>query len=120
MDLIFPESYVLKVKRTEPKLVYSDFYLTIAFSSWNVLTYVWYELQVSRKCVIYWFFAMNFKVEKIEDSFEVIKSKPKPLAAYLFTNNEKLKTEFIKDISAGGMLINDTILHVSIRQSSVL
>ncbi|XP_010674357.2 aldehyde dehydrogenase family 3 member H1 isoform X2 [Beta vulgaris subsp. vulgaris] len=53
-------------------------------------------------------------VEKIEDSFEVIKSKPKPLAAYLFTNNEKLKTEFIKDISAGGMLINDTILHLTV------
>lgn len=53
-------------------------------------------------------------VEKIEDSFEVIKSKPKPLAAYLFTNNEQLKNAFVKDISAGGMLINDTILHLTV------
>ncbi|XP_021863786.2 aldehyde dehydrogenase family 3 member I1, chloroplastic isoform X2 [Spinacia oleracea] len=53
-------------------------------------------------------------VEKIEDSFQVIKSKPKPLAAYLFTNNEELKKSFVKDISAGGMLINDTILHLTV------
>ncbi|XP_021772609.1 aldehyde dehydrogenase family 3 member H1-like isoform X1 [Chenopodium quinoa] len=53
-------------------------------------------------------------VEKIEDCFELIKSKPKPLAAYLFTNNEKLKKAFVKDVSAGGMLINDTILHLTV------
>ncbi|XP_021734639.1 aldehyde dehydrogenase family 3 member H1-like isoform X2 [Chenopodium quinoa] len=53
-------------------------------------------------------------VEKIEDCFEVIKSKPKPLAAYLFTDNEKLKKAFVKDVSAGGMLINDTILHLTV------
>ncbi|KAL2941849.1 Aldehyde dehydrogenase family 3 member I1 chloroplastic [Bienertia sinuspersici] len=53
-------------------------------------------------------------VEKIEESFEVIKSKPKPLAAYLFTNNEQLKNAFVKNISAGGMLVNDTILHLTV------
>ncbi|EEF39460.1 conserved hypothetical protein [Ricinus communis] len=29
-------------------------------------------------------------VDNLKDSFEVIKSKPKPLAAYLFTNDESL------------------------------
>ncbi|KAH9602604.1 hypothetical protein KSS87_021187, partial [Heliosperma pusillum] len=53
-------------------------------------------------------------VEKLEDSFGIIKSKPKPLAAYLFTKNEKLKTTFVNDISAGGILINDTILHLTV------
>ncbi|GFY91327.1 aldehyde dehydrogenase 3I1 [Actinidia rufa] len=53
-------------------------------------------------------------VENLEDSFAVINSKPKPLAAYLFTNNEELKNNFVKNISSGGMLINDTILHVTV------
>ncbi|XP_050125013.1 aldehyde dehydrogenase family 3 member H1-like isoform X1 [Malus sylvestris] len=53
-------------------------------------------------------------VEKIEDSFSVINSKPKPLAVYAFTNNEQLKKGFVDNVSSGGMLINDTVLHVSI------
>ncbi|KAJ4945340.1 hypothetical protein NE237_016300 [Protea cynaroides] len=52
-------------------------------------------------------------VDKVKDSFEVINSRSKPLAAYLFTNNNKLKEEFVRTISAGGMLINDTILHLA-------
>lgn len=50
----------------------------------------------------------------MEDSFDVINSRSKPLAAYFFTNNEELKKEFVRNVSAGGMLINDTILHVSV------
>ena len=54
------------------------------------------------------------QVENIEDSFGIIKSKPKPLAAYLFTNNEQLKKAYVENISSGGMLINDTVIHVVI------
>ncbi|KAJ9177874.1 hypothetical protein P3X46_013031 [Hevea brasiliensis] len=53
-------------------------------------------------------------VENVKDSFDAINSKPKPLAAYLFTNDEKLKESFVQNVSAGGMLINDTILHVTV------
>lgn len=53
-------------------------------------------------------------VENVEESFDLINSKPKPLAAYLFTNNEQLKTVFVNNISAGGMLVNDTILHLTV------
>ncbi|XP_010547359.1 PREDICTED: aldehyde dehydrogenase family 3 member I1, chloroplastic isoform X2 [Tarenaya hassleriana] len=53
-------------------------------------------------------------VQKIEDGFEIIRSKPKPLAAYLFTNNELLKKKFVENISAGGMGINDAVLHVTV------
>jgi aldehyde dehydrogenase (NAD+) len=52
-------------------------------------------------------------VEKLEDSFGFIKAMPKPLAAYLFTNNRKLENKFIQNVSAGGILINDIALHVS-------
>lgn len=51
-------------------------------------------------------------VQKIEDGFQVIRSKPKPLAAYLFTNNKELEKQFVQDVSAGGITINDTVLHV--------
>ncbi|GMP26528.1 hypothetical protein CsSME_00002933 [Camellia sinensis var. sinensis] len=53
-------------------------------------------------------------VENLEDSFAVINSRPKPLAAYLFTNNEGLKKDFVKNISSGGMVVNDTILQVTV------
>ncbi|KAL6492895.1 hypothetical protein OROGR_032654 [Orobanche gracilis] len=51
-------------------------------------------------------------VDRIEDSIGLINSKGKPLAAYLFTNDKKLKEEFVGSVSAGGMVINDTIVHV--------
>ncbi|KAK7358782.1 hypothetical protein VNO77_00721 [Canavalia gladiata] len=54
-------------------------------------------------------------VDNIEHSFSIIKSKPKPLAAYLFTNNEQLKKDYVEKISSGGMLINDTVIHVATR-----
>ncbi|KAI9114336.1 hypothetical protein K1719_014564 [Acacia pycnantha] len=54
-------------------------------------------------------------VDNLEESFDIIRSKPKPLAAYLFTNDEQLKKDYVQNISSGGMLINDTILHVATR-----
>ncbi|XP_072981541.1 aldehyde dehydrogenase family 3 member H1 [Typha angustifolia] len=52
-------------------------------------------------------------VDKVEDSFAFINSKTKPLAAYLFTKNKKLEEQFVKNVSAGGLLINDTVLHLA-------
>lgn len=54
------------------------------------------------------------QVDNIEDCYSIIKSKPKPLAAYLFTNNEQLKKDYVDKISSGGMLINDAVIHVNI------
>ncbi|KAF5468601.1 hypothetical protein F2P56_012743 [Juglans regia] len=53
-------------------------------------------------------------VEKVEDSFDIINSGTKPLAAYLFTSNKKLKEQFVMTVSAGGVVINDTVLHLSV------
>lgn len=50
----------------------------------------------------------------MEDSFDLINSGTKPLAAYMFTNNKKLKEKFVEKVSAGGLVINDTTVHVSI------
>ncbi|XP_038706232.1 aldehyde dehydrogenase family 3 member I1, chloroplastic-like isoform X2 [Tripterygium wilfordii] len=53
-------------------------------------------------------------VENIEDAFDMVTSRPKPLVAYVFTNDERMKKEFVQNVSAGGLLINDTILHVTV------
>ena len=52
------------------------------------------------------------QVDKVEDSFSIIKSRPKPLSAYLFTKNKKFEEKFVMTISTGGILINDTTLQV--------
>ncbi|XVF39300.1 hypothetical protein PTKIN_Ptkin01aG0023700 [Pterospermum kingtungense] len=53
-------------------------------------------------------------VDKVEDSFDVINSSgTKPLSAYLFTNNKKLKEKFVATVSAGGLVVNDTTVHVA-------
>lgn len=54
------------------------------------------------------------KVNNIEDGISLILSKEKPLAAYLFSNDKKLKEEFVTRVSAGGISINEVALHVSI------
>ncbi|XAR62818.1 Aldehyde dehydrogenase (NAD(P)(+)) [Bertholletia excelsa] len=52
-------------------------------------------------------------VDRLEDSFRSYNLKEKPLAAYLFTNKKKLKEEFVRNVSAGGLLINDIGLHLA-------
>ncbi|KAM7253175.1 hypothetical protein ACFE04_025793 [Oxalis oulophora] len=53
-------------------------------------------------------------VDKIEESFGIINSGTKPLAAYLFTNNKRLKEHFVMTISAGALVINDTNMHLAV------
>ncbi|KAJ6305548.1 hypothetical protein OIU78_020984 [Salix suchowensis] len=38
-------------------------------------------------------------VENVKDSIDLINSKPKPLVAYLFTDNQKLRNDFVKNVS---------------------
>ncbi|KAF3334183.1 Aldehyde dehydrogenase family 3 member H1 [Carex littledalei] len=53
-------------------------------------------------------------VDKLEDSYEFINSvAANPLAAYIFTKNKKHEEEFINNVPAGGILVNDTILHLA-------
>ncbi|XP_051124077.1 aldehyde dehydrogenase-like isoform X4 [Andrographis paniculata] len=49
-------------------------------------------------------------VNKLEDCISLINAREKPLAAYLFTNNERFKEEFVRGVAAGGMAINETAL----------
>ncbi|KAE9603927.1 putative aldehyde dehydrogenase (NAD(+)) [Lupinus albus] len=53
---------------------------------------------------------VRIKVKKLEESFGMINSGTKPLAAYLFTTNKKLKEQFVMNVSAGGLVVNDTVV----------
>ncbi|CAL2235111.1 unnamed protein product [Prunus armeniaca] len=53
-------------------------------------------------------------VDRVEESFDLINSGTKPLAAYLFTNNKKLKEHFVRTVSAGGLVVNDTTIHLAV------
>jgi len=52
-------------------------------------------------------------VQKMEEALEIVGSLSKPLAAYVFTKNKKFERQVVASISAGGMLVNDTALHVT-------
>lgn len=50
--------------------------------------------------------------QTIEQVYQQIFSHEKPLALYLFTQNEMLKSELLKRVSFGGGCINDTVMHL--------
>ncbi|RLN31162.1 aldehyde dehydrogenase family 3 member H1-like [Panicum miliaceum] len=52
-------------------------------------------------------------VDKIHESFDLINSMTRPLAAYLFSKDSKLKRQFERNVSAGGMIFNDTGIHLT-------
>jgi len=53
------------------------------------------------------------KYSNLKDLVSLLKTKDKPLALYLFSNNKKNQTYVFENLSFGGGAINDTIMHVS-------
>lgn len=49
----------------------------------------------------------------LEEMITKIKSLPKPLAFYLFTNNNLIKNKILTEISFGGGAVNDAVMHFS-------
>ncbi|MDD3122744.1 MAG: aldehyde dehydrogenase [Candidatus Izemoplasmatales bacterium] len=49
--------------------------------------------------------------QNLSEVYDYLKSQPKPLALYLFTNSKNTKDEVFKECSFGGATINDTIMH---------
>ncbi|KAH6554684.1 hypothetical protein KP509_1Z315200, partial [Ceratopteris richardii] len=52
-------------------------------------------------------------LDAITDAIDFVNSKEKPLALYLFTKDDNLRKRVIHETSAGGVLVNDTVIHVS-------
>lgn len=53
------------------------------------------------------------KIKSIDEGIKFVNSRPKPLALYIFTNNEDLESRILERTSSGGVCINDTLLHLS-------
>lgn len=51
--------------------------------------------------------------ENIEETFEYILNHPRPLALYLFSEDEELINRVIYNTHSGGVCINDTIIHAA-------
>lgn len=49
----------------------------------------------------------------LQEAVHFINERPKPLALYLFAQNATVIEQVAKEISAGGMCINDTVIHVA-------
>jgi aldehyde dehydrogenase (NAD+) len=45
-------------------------------------------------------------VQNLDEAIKFVNSRPKPLAAYLFTKTKNVRERVIKEVPAGGMLIN--------------
>ena len=50
--------------------------------------------------------------ENINEAFDFIRSQPRPLAFYLFTDDKALQKKSLEIVHAGGVCINDTLVHV--------
>jgi aldehyde dehydrogenase (NAD+) len=51
--------------------------------------------------------------QDIEEVIEKVNAKSKPLALYIFSNNNKNVKYIIKNTSAGGTCVNDVLIHIS-------
>ncbi|MDY6997163.1 MAG: aldehyde dehydrogenase family protein [Actinomycetota bacterium] len=50
-------------------------------------------------------------VGSLDEAITFVNSRPKPLAAYLFTKAKAVRERVIKEVPAGGMLINHLLFH---------
>ncbi|NXA35286.1 AL3A2 dehydrogenase, partial [Eudromia elegans] len=50
-------------------------------------------------------------VKSVDEAIELINSREKPLALYVFSNNKKLINKVISETTSGGVTANDVIMH---------
>jgi aldehyde dehydrogenase (NAD+) len=50
-------------------------------------------------------------VQSVDEAITFVNSRPKPLAAYLFTKAKAVRERVIKEVPAGGMLVNHLVFH---------
>jgi aldehyde dehydrogenase (NAD+) len=48
-------------------------------------------------------------VQSVDEAIKFVNSRPKPLAAYLFTKTKNTRERVIKEVSAGGMMVNHLV-----------
>lgn len=53
------------------------------------------------------------EVPCIDKAYEFVRSRPEPLALYLFTSDSDTEKRFLNTIPFGGGCVNDTIIHLA-------
>jgi aldehyde dehydrogenase (NAD+) len=53
-------------------------------------------------------------IESLAEAIQFINKRPKPLALYLFSSNEKSQQEVLHQTSSGALSINDALMHFTI------
>lgn len=51
--------------------------------------------------------------EHLDDAIQTINNKSKPLALYIFSDNQKNVRKIIRNTSSGGACVNDVLIHIS-------
>ncbi|ENY73532.1 aldehyde dehydrogenase [Aeromonas diversa CDC 2478-85] len=51
--------------------------------------------------------------DTLEQALDYIRARPRPLACYLMSLDEKLTRRMVEEVHAGGMAINETVFHVA-------
>ncbi|MFW5659635.1 MAG: aldehyde dehydrogenase [Bacteroidota bacterium] len=51
--------------------------------------------------------------DNLDHALELIREKDNPLAAYVFTTRSSVEKRFVNEVDAGGMCINDTLVHLA-------
>ncbi len=49
----------------------------------------------------------------MDEVVDFINDRPKPLALYVFSNNQKNINKILKETSSGGVCVNDTLMHIA-------
>ena len=52
-------------------------------------------------------------VQSLDEAIRFVNSRPKPLSAYLFTKSRAVRERVIREVPAGGMLVNHLAFQVS-------
>ena len=50
--------------------------------------------------------------DSLAEAVQFIQQRPRPLALYLFSHDKQLQQQVLQQIHAGGVCINETLLHV--------
>lgn len=109
--LISYDRYIIYYLNMVSKILIWDWkniYLLCIVLREGTIIYLWVNLCRNESLI-----NLNLQVNKIEESIDFIKSRPKALAIYAFTSNQTLKRRLISETSSGSVTFNDTIIQVN-------
>ena len=106
------ELYEDAIQKGAENVLLKNFSPKERFISPVVLTDVNFDMEVMQK-EIFGPILPVVTYKDIGDTIEVIRKNPNPLAAYIFTKDGKIGKQLAHEISAGGICINECVIHYS-------